>query len=141
MVKALSAFAVFMAILACPAVADGMKPAMKRFTLPPFSAITIKENGARSPAAGVDTQKCGDFVLSTRDVTEFLRKAGEVSEHDYLHMLDWSPCYASGTARLKDGRTATWGIHRYRGGSIKFSDGQTMYLYCPKCRAKPFQPR
>jgi hypothetical protein len=141
MVNVIPALTLLAASLLMPAFADGTEPATKRFKLPGIAALTIDENGARSPAARVADPACGDFLLSKRDVTEFWRHAGEVSEHDYLHMLDWSPCYASGTLRLKSGKTGVWGIHQYRGGSIKFSGGRTVYLYCPKCRAGAFKPQ
>jgi hypothetical protein len=106
--------------------------------LPPIANITIKENAARAPAATGSDETCTRFVLTKRDVLEFLSHADGIPEHDYYHMLDWSPCYASGEIRFKNGQTATWGIHRYRGGSIKFSDGRVRYLSCPKCGAKAF---
>lgn len=141
MVKAFPLLAVLVAGFTQTAFAQGIEPETKRFTLPPISSLTIEENGALSPAARDSDQTCRSFLLSKRDVTDFLRRAGEVTEHDYFHMLDWSPCYASGTLRFKDGTTGVWGIHRFRGGSIRFSDGRTVYLHCPKCRARAFQPK
>ncbi|HEU4852075.1 MAG TPA: hypothetical protein VFT37_07970 [Telluria sp.] len=141
MVKFIIPLAVLVANLFQSAFADGVAPEMKPFKLPEIATVTIKENGARSPAARQADQGCGGFLLSKRDITDFWRRAGEVSEHDYHHMLDWSPCYASGTLRLKNGMTGIWGIHQYRGGSIKFSDGKTIYLHCPSCKSRPFQPQ
>ena len=106
--------------------------------LPAIAEVTIIENAARSPAASKSDESCTEFVLTKRDVLNFLTRADEISEHDYHHLLDWSPCYVAGKVKFRDGQTAMWGIHRYRGGSIKFKDGQTHYLTCPKCHAKAF---
>lgn len=100
--------------------------------------ITIKENGATSPASSESSETCKTFVLTKEEVRAYLRQAGEVTHHDYLHMLDWSPCYASGSVSFSNGMTGNWGINQFKAGSLQTSDGRHIYLYCPSCRAKTF---
>lgn len=137
MVRMLAA-SLMVSISAVAISAPASNPSTGKTWLPAIADVTIKENAARSPAAEDSAESCTKFVLTKRDVLEFMARSAEVSEHDYFHMLDWSPCYASGELVFKDGQRATWGIHRYRGGSIKFRDSTIRYLTCPKCRAKAF---
>ena len=138
MVKTAFVSAVLVTLLPQVASSDGVEPSVKRLSLPPISSIEIRENAARSPAARDSSERCSEFVLRKTDVMSFLTEASEVSQHDYLHLLDWSACYASGKVTFDGGLTGTWGIHRLRGGSLKLNDGRTLYLYCPKCKAKAF---
>lgn len=124
------------------ATGDGSatEPKMRKTHLPSVSAVTIQNNGATSPASSQPSTQCAGFKLSKQEIREFLGKAAEVAEHDYFHMLDWSPCYANGEVTFKNGVTGIWAIQQYRAGSLKLSNGQTFYLYCPRCRAKAFTP-
>jgi hypothetical protein len=117
---------------------DGTQPHLRRIELPAIRDITIDENGAKSPAGKDSPEECGAFILRKRDVREYFRRAGEVAHHDYFHMLDWSACYAGGKVVFSNGLTGTWGIQQLRAGSLSLSDGRTIYLYCPRCRAKAF---
>jgi hypothetical protein len=117
---------------------SGTEPKMRKTHLPPISTVTIRNNGATSPASGEPAEQCASFKLSSQEIGEYIGKAAEVAEHDYFHMLDWSPCYASGEIAFKNGVTGIWAIQRYRAGSLKLSNGQTLYLYCPRCQAKAF---
>jgi hypothetical protein len=119
---------------------DEFEPEMHRTRLPPVKSIAIRRNGARSIAALDLPDQCGGFVMSKHEVSEYLRRAGEVAQHDYYHLLNWSPCYASGDVTFENGLSGTWGIQQLRAGSLKLSNGRTLYLYCPKCRAKAFLP-
>lgn len=122
-----------------PAQAD-VVPKMRDPKLPAVLTVTINENGATSPAAGSSNEGCGSFILRERDVLEYLHKAKAVTQHDYFHMLDWSPCYASGIVTFKNGATGTWGIQQFRSGSLRLSTGKQYFLYCPTCRARTLQP-
>jgi hypothetical protein len=122
-------------------VAEAIQPHLHRLKLPPIKDFSIDENGAKSPADKASLDECGMFILKRRDVEEYFKRAGEVEQHDYFHLLDWSPCYASGKIVFAHGLTGTWGIQQFRAGSLSLSDGRTIYLYCPKCRAKAFAPR
>lgn len=134
----------FLSFAVTGALADasdaGREPATAKTNLPPIKSVVIRENGAASPAATEEAQQCSGFRLSNKEVLGFLHNAAKVSQHDYLHTLDWSPCYASGDVIFKDGLTGVWGIQQFRAGSLKLSDGRTIYLYCPRCRAKGFPP-
>ena len=90
--------------------ADGIEPEMRDPRLPTIKSVDIKEVAARSPAASESDEQCGRFVMSLAEVRRYLRTAREVTQHDYLHMLDWSPCYVSGSVVFADGMTAVWGI-------------------------------
>jgi hypothetical protein len=117
---------------------SGTEPKMRKAHLPPITTITIRNIGAASPASGEQAEQCAGFKLSYPEIREYLGKAAEVAEHDYFHMLDWSPCYASGKITLKNGVTGIWAIQQYRAGSLKLSNGRTLYLYCPQCQVKAF---
>jgi hypothetical protein len=119
---------------------SGTEPTMRRTLLPPISSITIRKSGAVSPSSDRPVAYCKDFQLSYKEIREYIGKAAEVDEHDYFHMLDWSPCYASGEVVFTNGIKGIWAIQQYRAGSLKLSNGQTIYLYCPRCRAKGFPP-
>lgn len=119
--------------------ADGIEPNMRDPKLPAIISIAIKENAARSPAARESDEQCGQFVLTKAEVRRYLSAAREVTQDDYLHMLDWSPCYASGDVTFVDGVTGVWGIQQLRGGSLTLRNGRTIYLYCPKCMARAFE--
>lgn len=128
------------ALAASAAVADGsdIEPAMRNAHLSPVASVTIENSGATSPAAKEPAGECASFKLSNKEIRQYLGKASEVAEHDYLHMLDWSPCYNSGKVTFKNGQTGTWEIQQYRAGTLKLNDGKTVYLYCPRCKAKGF---
>ncbi len=118
----------------------GTEPEMRKTHLPPISTVSILANGATSPASEEPAEQCTKFKLSDQEIGEYIGKAGAVAEHDYFHMLDWSPCHASGKVTFKNGMTGTWAIQQYRAGSLKLSNGRTLYLYCPQCQAKAFSP-
>ena len=113
---------------------------MRKTHLPPISTVTIRHSGATSPASAEPPAQCAEFKLSYQEISGYIGKAAEVAEHDYLHMLDWSPCYASGEVAFKNGVKGIWTIQQYRAGSLKLSNGRTLYLYCPRCQAKAFPP-
>ncbi|MGZ8315812.1 MAG: hypothetical protein ACXW3B_11600, partial [Telluria sp.] len=135
MVKVLPIIAIGIAVASTGVHADGIVPVARDPHLPAIKSITIRENAARSPAAAETNEQCGQFVLSKDEVKSYMRAAREVTEEDYLHMIDWSPCYASGDVQFKNGLTGVWGIQQLRAGSLTLSNGRTIYLYCPKCRA------
>lgn len=120
---------------------DGIEPEMRDPKLSAIKSISIRENAARSPAASGSEEQCGGFVLTIGEVKDYLLAAREVTQDDYLHMLDWSPCYASGDVLFENGMTGVWGIQQLRAGSLSLSSGRKIYLYCPHCRARSFEPR
>ncbi len=113
---------------------------MRKTHLPPISTVTIRNNGATVAASEEPAEQCAQFKLSYQEIGEYIGKAAEVAEHDYFHMLDWSPCYANGDVTFKNGVTGTWSIQQYRAGSLRLSSGRILYLYCPRCHAKAFPP-
>lgn len=139
MVNLFVALAIGIMVASSAAQADGIEPEMRDPKLPVIKSIDIKENGARSPAARESDEQCGQFVLTKAEVKRYLRAAREVTQDDYLHMLDWSPCYASGDVLFADGMTGAWGIQQFRAGSLTLSSGRIIYFYCPKCRARAFE--
>jgi hypothetical protein len=132
---------IFTMTASAPLIADdgsGTEPVMRQTHLPPIAAVMIRNSGVGSQASGEAVAQCADFKLSDHEIRAYISKAAEVAEHDYFHMLDWSPCYASGEVTFKNGITGIWTIQQYRAGSLKLSNGKTLYLYCPRCRAKAF---
>jgi hypothetical protein len=131
-----------LAASASVATADsaGTEPAMGNPHLPAIASVTIEKLGATSPASAEPAEQCAEFKLSAQEVRTYIGKAAQVAEHDYLHMLDWSPCHASGEVSFKNSVKGRWEIQQYRAGSLKLSDGRTVYLYCPRCKAKGFPP-
>ena len=117
---------------------SGIEPKMHNTHLPPVTAVTIRNSGTTSPASSESAEQCKNFKLSSQEIREYIGKAAGVSEHDYFHMLDWSPCSTSGDVTFKNGVTGVWMIQQYRAGTLKLSNGRTIYLYCPQCRAKAF---
>jgi hypothetical protein len=134
----------FFAVVASASVAmgdgSGTEPKMRKTHLSPISTVTIRNIGATSLTSGEPAAQCADFKLSSHEIREYIGKAAEVDEHDYFHMLDWSPCHASGEVAFKNGVTGIWSIQQYRAGWLKLSNGRTLYLYCPRCQAKAFPP-
>ncbi|MBK9574695.1 MAG: hypothetical protein IPO43_19245 [Rhodoferax sp.] len=106
--------------------------------LPSVRRVAIAQNGATAPAAQDPQPQCARFRLGTGDVREYLRAAQVVSEHHYLHALDWSPCYASGTVVFANGLQGVWGIQQLRAGSLKLNDGREWFLFCPQCKSRAF---
>lgn len=117
----------------------GIEPKTRATHLPAITALTLSNNGVTSPASGEPVAQCATFKLSDQEVRDYIGKAAAVTEQDYFHMLDWSPCYASGTVTFKNGVTGDWSIQQYRAGSLVLNNGQTLYLYCPECQANAFQ--
>ena len=122
------------------AMADGtdIEPQMRNPHLPPITTLTIQRSGATSQTSGEPAEQCADFKLNSHEIRAYIGKAYEVAEHDYLHMLDWSPCYTSGKVTFKNGVTGIWSIQQFRAGSLKLSNGRTLYLYCPRCQGAAF---
>jgi hypothetical protein len=138
MVVALLLFAATASAFVAADDGSGTEPKMSKTHLPQISAVTIRNSGATSPSSGKPAAQCADFKLSYQEIREYIGKAAEVAEHDYFHMLDWSPCYASGEVVFKNGVTGIWAVQQYRAGSLKLSNGRTLYLYCPRCKANAF---
>lgn len=138
MVIASLIFAVTASAAAATDDGSGTEPKMRKTHLWPISTVTIRNSGATSPVSREPAEQCTDFRLSDQEVREYIGRAAEVTEHGYFHMLDWSPCYASGEVAFQNGVTGSWSIQQYRAGSLKLSNGRTVYLYCPQCQAKAF---
>jgi hypothetical protein len=138
MVIAALIFAITVSSSLAAAEDSGIEPKMRNTHLPPVTAVTIRNSGVTSPASRESAEQCKSFKLSSREIREYVGKAAEVTEHDYFHMLDWSPCSTDGEVTFKNGVTGTWMIHQYRAGTLKLSNGRTLYLYCPRCHAKAF---
>src|SRR5438094_4606136 len=117
------------------AMADdsGIEPKLHNAHLPPITTVTIRSSGMTSPASPESAEQCKNFKLDFKEIREYIGKASEVAKDDYFHMLDWSPCSASGEVRFANGITGTWEVQQYHAGLLKLSNGRTIYLYCPQC--------
>jgi hypothetical protein len=131
--------ALWCALLAGASCADGLyEPASKPFVLPATRAITITEQGQESQKSDFEEKGCAHFRLTTKQVRSFFRKARTISENDFVHTIDWSPCAVSGTLRFTDGKTADWFITKAGGGKLAISDKREFYLYCKQCGGDKF---
>ena len=139
MVNISGSVAIAVMMVSIVAQADGLEPDTSDPKLPAIKSIEIKKVAGRSPVARDSDEQCGQFVLSKAEVQRFFRVARAVTQHDYLHMLDWSPCYVSGKLIFADGQTAIWGINQRRAGSLTLSTGRIIYLYCLSCAARGFE--
>ena len=117
---------------------SGIEPKLHDTQLPPVTAVTIRNRDVASPASRESAEQRKRFKLSSQEIREYIGTAAEVTEDDYFHMLDWSPCSTSGEVTFKNGVTGIWMIQQYRAGTLKLSNGRTVYLYCPRCHAKAF---
>ncbi len=115
------------------------QPALCQIKLPRITEITIDENAARSAAEDTQTN-CTRFKLTNSTVRRYFNKAWQIkNESEAHHKLTWLPCYASGTMRFADGKTAHWGIRESQNGSLVFDGCKSeIVLYCPTCKFKPF---
>lgn len=102
--------------------------------LPAINSVEIDRNGMKATAASDAPGNCDHFLLTKRDVLRYLKRARQVSRQDYLHQLDWAPCYAAGKVVFANGVSGTWGIQEYLAGTILLSSGKEFFLYCPDCR-------
>jgi hypothetical protein len=120
---------------------SGIEPILRKTHLPPIATVTIRNSGATSPASAVPAEQCADLKLSYQEIREYIDKAAEVAEHDYFHMLDWSPCYASGEVTFKNGVAGIWAIQQYRAGSLKLNDAGPYICIARNAKLEPFRLR
>lgn len=108
----------------------------------PVTSLSIAANGLRGEdVSGEETAAdCARFRLRRRDVAEFLARARPVDARAYHHDLEMSRCHARGTLRLADGRRGRWRIDRERRGAILLDGAGPVYLHCPGCAARGFEP-
>ncbi len=99
-------------------------------------AGVVVDGPGQGPPAGAD---CAAFKPTARTVRRFFARAMQASESDAHHTLDVSPCGASGTLTLADGRTARWSLNEFQTGALDLVSGERMFLYCPACTFKPFK--
>ena len=128
-----------LAISGCATSNQGseFEPKSSPLSIGEISNIHIKAAGQTSRAATNDGA-CAGFTMSQAEIDAFFSHTNQVAEHDYHHMLDWSPCYIEGDLTLDDGQKATWAIHQLKAGSIVLTNEETVYIYCPECKAENF---
>jgi hypothetical protein len=124
-----------------PATAQVPDPSANR--LPGrVAAATITTNGARGDGVSGDetVASCAAFRLRPRDVWHYFAVARIVDARAYHHDLEMSRCHAEGVVRFRNGERGQWSIDRERRCLVVLQDGQPIYLYCPRCTAKVFEP-
>ena len=117
--------------------ATEFEPQVCKIRLPAVKHIQFDQpllTGVQAPGE----PDCRSFRPTATDVQRFLQKTGTVSERDWQHTLDWTACSVSGTARLADGRTATWQLYPTKRASFQVNGGPVIFLYCPSCKARAF---
>ncbi len=125
-------------LMACSTTDLSIEPHATELDIGKIVKINIIKSGQASAGDGATKKECSNFLLTREEVQNFFGKTKSVSEGDYRHMLDWSPCYIEGELILSDMSVAVWAIHKYRAGSIVLGDGETIYLYCSECQANAF---
>lgn len=114
---------------------DGTEPVRTPTHLPEVRWVVIESNGQRNVRTSSDTMNCKDFIVSQREVADFLRRSGAVTSRDYMEMLNWTPCYATGRVGFADGQTAQWLIRLGHSGWVAPENGAPrIHMYCPECR-------
>ena len=117
-------------MLAANAVAQRIEP----------SLIAFNENGLYSGNISSDEPKesCKDFVLTEKDVSEFLASASVIAERVYSHDLNASNCYSKGTLTDSKGNPMKWQIDRARRGFFLDAAGKPTFYYCNDCSSKAY---
>lgn len=114
---------------------DGTEPLRTPTHLPEVRWVVIESNGQRNTQTSSEPMDCSRFIVSQREVASFLRRSGAVSGRDYMEILNWTPCYATGKVGFVDGRTARWFIRLGHSGWVAPDNAEhRIYLYCPECR-------
>lgn len=113
---------------------EGIEPTVFPLNLPDVRWVVITENAQRTaPEADADL-RCDRFSVTQHEIATFVRRAQGVSAQDAMHLLNWTPCLASGRVGFADGRTGRWSVNLSRKGWLLMDDGQEIHLYCPRCR-------
>lgn len=133
-------FAALCAVQAACSESSEFLPALCPVKLPRIVKISITENGIKAKQDGADTTDCKNFKLNASQVRRYFGKAMQVKDElDARAKLDWSPCSATGSMVFADGRTANWQIGQTQVGTLMWDGGETVQLYCPGCRFRPFR--
>lgn len=120
---------------ALPSFDDGASPQRKLSGLPGIDELIVEQT-SRASSTQPNTD-CTDFTLDADAAKSFLQRASAISEYDYRNTADWAPCYAIGRASFANGRWAVWVIQQYGAASLRFDDGDRIFLYCPECIGIP----
>ena len=106
------------------------------------TAADITTNGARGDGVSGDetAASCATFRLRPKDVRQYFAVAEGVDARAYHHDLEMSRCHAEGVVRFRNGERGRWSIDRERRGLVVLREGKTVYLYCPRCTARVFEP-
>lgn len=118
-------------------------PQLHRFELPAILQIVVEtasENVSekRREKAAAGDPDCTDFRIDTNNISAYLRQASMISRNDFMHVVEWSPCQASGSIAFADGTHGKWRVQQYGAGMLLHGE-ETTYLYCHDC-GKPFMP-
>jgi hypothetical protein len=77
--------------------------------------------------------ECAGFLVTKPLVSEFIRRAQQISAHGYWHENTWSGCTVKGEFSFKDGRRGYWHIQQYGLGFLAIS-GKKYYFLCEACK-------
>ncbi len=100
------------------------------------ASVTVEVNGAFDESISSDESPeiCRRFLVDTRQVKAFFKRARRISERAYGHDVDASPCHAKGRLKLEDGREMVWKIDRESRGMLSApGGGEALYFHCPRC--------
>ena len=115
------------------------QPVLCRIKLPRIVAIEIEDNGASTSPTAEPEIDCSRFKLTAAGVRRYFGKAWRIlDKSDMHHKLDWLPCYASGTLRFADGKTARWYIEQSATARLVPEGEEEINFFCPSCKYAPF---
>ena len=120
------------------------KPSLCPIKFPAIKKVYIEASGAKSPESKDKVIDCSEFKLTEKKVKAYFSLAMKTEKYSALEKLDWSPCYANGTLTFSNGKTVHWEINQGQAGMISINgwddkdDKNWTFLYCPKCKFKPF---
>ena len=106
---------------------------------PVFESFTIEKNPIDLNAdPQTEENRCGNFSLSEEDVAEFFKKMQPISNSEYMHVFNHTPCLVQGRMVLQDGRKGSWSIDTESRGVINIENKGGVYSFCADCNPKKF---
>jgi hypothetical protein len=83
-----------------------------------------------------EPEPCTTFRPSEAQIRHFIARAKRISQRDFLHETDWSPCHAMGRVQFEGGGRAEWMVQRLGAGFVSIA-GARHYLHCEDCALGP----
>jgi hypothetical protein len=114
------------------------EPTLCPLVIPQIESLGILENAAKAHAEYDPEVSCSEFRVAESTIRRYLVQAKVAPPEEVHRTLDYSPCYASGTLTLRDGRKGSWSVSQFKVGLLSIADDEPLVLYCPSCEFPPF---